>query len=156
VPEIDLSRFVSAHAGNFERALNEIEGGRKVTHWMWYIFPQVAGLGVSAMSQRYAIQSMHEAEAFLVHPDLGVNYRRAVDAARHQVIEQNVTITELFGSPDDAKLVSSLTLFSGVARHVDPTQVAITICATQADEILQAAFSQGFAPCTITERFLSR
>ena len=85
---------------------------------MWFVFPQAVGLGESAMSKRYAIVPMQEAEAFLGHPDLGDRYRRLVDAVWGQVVEGDTTIRELFGSPDDANLVSSLTLFAGVARRL--------------------------------------
>jgi uncharacterized protein (DUF1810 family) len=155
VPEIDLTRFVNAQSDDFERALEEIEAGRKRTHWMWYVFPQVAGLGASATSTKYAIENIEEAEAFLTHPVLGADYRRIVDAVWRQVVGRGVTIAELFGSPDDAKLVSSLTLFSGVARRLDATSATTATFATKVNEILQAAFAQGLARCTTTEKFLS-
>lgn len=147
----DLSRFVDGYRHDFERALDEIEAGRKRSHWMWYIFPQVSGLGISAMSQRYAIESVEEAHAFLTHPVLGSGYRQLVAAVWHQVVEGDLSIHALFGSPDDSKLVSSLTLFAGVARS-DPELGSF---ADRAQEILGAAFAEGLAPCAVTERLLS-
>ena len=88
---------------------------------MWYIFPQVGGLGVSAMSLRYAIGSVAEAQALLTHPVLGDRYRRIVDAAWHKIVEDGATVNALFGSPDDAKLVSSLT------RPIAPLWVKKTV-----------------------------
>jgi uncharacterized protein (DUF1810 family) len=155
VPEADLARFIDAQRDSFERALGEIEAGRKRSHWMWYIFPQVIGLGASTMSARYAIGTAKEAEAFLVHPILGARYRQLVDGVWHQIIERGATIGALFGSPDDAKLVSSLTLFAGVARRMDPPPPALATFLTRADEILQAAYAEGLAHCTATERFLA-
>jgi uncharacterized protein (DUF1810 family) len=122
---------------------------------MWYIFPQVNGLGASAMSRRYAIASISEAEAYLEHPVLRAHYLRIVDAVWQQVVERGVTIRALFGSPDDAKLVSSLTLFTGVARGLDPPQPALASFVTRAEEILELAYLEGLARCTTTERFLA-
>ena len=156
MPDIDLGRFVEAHADHFDRALDEIEAGRKQSHWMWYIFPQVDGLGASATSRRYAIASASEADAFLLHPLLGRHYRRIVDAVWRQAVERGVGIQRLLGSPDDAKLVSSLTLFAGFARRLDPPRPEFTAFLDGADEILRAAYQQGLAPCTITEAFLAR
>lgn len=104
----DLSRY-EAHLSEFHRALGEIESGRKQSHWMWWVFPQVAGLGITQTSRTYAIGSVAEAQAFLLHPALGEAYRQIVAAVWHQVVEAGVTVRALFGSPDDLKLVSSLT-----------------------------------------------
>ena len=155
VPETDLTRFVNAHDRDFERALSEIEAGRKRTHWVWYIFPQVAGLGMSATSRQYAISNIEEAEAFLADPLLGANYRRIVDAVWHQVVGGGVAIADLFGAPDDAKLVSSLTLFAGVARRRLPPTGASDTFVSRADQILAAAFAEGLPHCMTTERFVS-
>jgi uncharacterized protein (DUF1810 family) len=151
---VDLQRFVDAQRDSYQRALGEIEAGRKSSHWMWYVFPQVSGLGLSSTSVRYAIRSVEEANAFLGHPVLGERYRRIVDAVWHQVVENGVTIRDLFGSPDDAKLVSSLTLFAGVARQHGSPDVDLVELIEKAEEILQAADAQGFGPCTTTEQFL--
>ena len=150
----DLSRF-EAHRNDFDRALSEIESGRKRSHWMWFVFPQVSGLGNSEMSRVYAIGSIDEAEAFLLHPVLGSSYRKIVDAVWEQVVNRGVTIRALFGSPDNAKLVSSLTLFAAVATRV-PSSPDIAAFVAHAEEILDAAYAQGLASCVATERFLER
>jgi len=78
----DLDRFVAAQAGSYQTALGEIRRGAKRSHWMWYIFPQVAGLGRSDMARRYAIRSLDEAEAYLAHPVLGARLRECVEPCR--------------------------------------------------------------------------
>ena len=156
MPDTGLGRFVEAHEDDFDRALGEIEAGRKRSHWMWYILPQVDGLGASAISRRYAIESVSEAEAFLLHPVLGEHYCRIIDAVWRQVVEQGVTIHQLFGSPDDVKLVSSLTLFAGVARRLALPPPELTTFLANADDILRVAHARGLARCTITETFLAR
>ena len=104
----DLSRFVEAQAGPYEDALAELRAGRKRSHWMWFVFPQIEGLGTSPMAQRYALAGPDEARAYLGHPVLGPRLRectRAVLAVRGR------TLHEIFGSPDDLKFRSSMTLF---------------------------------------------
>ena len=108
----DLNRFVRAQEADYEGALAEIRSGRKRSHWMWYIFPQFAGLGPSAMSQRYAINSLAEARAYLAHPILGPRLTEIADAVLNV---QGRTAHEIFGSPDDLKLSSSATLFALVS-----------------------------------------
>jgi uncharacterized protein (DUF1810 family) len=108
----NLQRFVDAQEHVYSVALEEIRNGRKRTHWMWFIFPQIAGLGVSAMSQRYAIQSIAEARAYLEHPVLGPRLREVAQAALDVA---GRTALEIFGSPDDMKLRSSATLFAQVS-----------------------------------------
>jgi uncharacterized protein (DUF1810 family) len=147
----DLTRFVEVH-DDHERALAEIRDGRKRTHWMWYLFPQVAGLGESSESRRYAIASLDEARDFLTHPLLGPDYLRIVDEVWHQVVERDVSVHALFGSPDDAKLVSSLTLFAGVARRLGAQ--TLTTFVTHADAILLAASAHGLDRCAVSEAFL--
>ena len=105
----DLDRFVKAQAGDYERALSEIRGGRKRTHWMWYILPQLDGLGVSLMAKRYGIKSLGEARAYLEHPVLG---RRLVECMEAVLAVEGRTAHEIFGSPDDLKLKSCATLFA--------------------------------------------
>ena len=107
----DLDRFIQAQRNVYEQALAEIRTGRKRSHWMWYIFPQYAGLGSSAISQRYAIKSLEEAQAYLHHPVLGPRLVECADAA---LAIQDRSAVEVFGSPDDAKLRSSATLFAAV------------------------------------------
>ncbi|MBS3649581.1 DUF1810 domain-containing protein [Pseudaminobacter sp. 19-2017] len=108
----DLRRFVEAQGGVYETALAELVAGRKRSHWMWFIFPQFAGLGFSAMSQRYAIGSLAEARAYLDHPVLGARLRQTVRAVLQH---RDRSAHEIFGSPDDFKFRSCLTLFDQVA-----------------------------------------
>jgi uncharacterized protein (DUF1810 family) len=108
----DLDRFVSAQAGSYETALAEIRRGAKRSHWMWYIFPQIAGLGRSEMAQRFAIQSIDEAQAYLDHPLLGARLRECVSALQNLT---EGTARDVFGDVDAVKLRSSLTLFHEVA-----------------------------------------
>ena len=107
----DLERFIQAQRNVYEQALAEIRTGRKRSHWMWYIFPQYAGLGSSAISQLYAIKGLEEAQAYLHHPVLGP---RLVECAEAALAIQDRSAVEVFGSPDDAKLRSSATLFAAV------------------------------------------
>ncbi|WP_336489362.1 DUF1810 domain-containing protein [Methylobacterium nigriterrae] len=112
----NLERFTEAQRGCYDQALRELTAGRKRSHWMWFIFPQIAGLGFSAMAQRYAISSLEEARAYLQHPALGPRLR-ACTAAVNQVTGR--TAHEVFGAPDDMKFRSSMTLF-GHADLGDP------------------------------------
>ena len=104
-----LQRFVDAQDGQFDVALAELEAGRKQSHWMWFVFPQIAGLGHSPTAQFYAIRSLHEARAFLAHPVLGERYRRSVEALAGWTGTRNAI--EILGEVDALKLRSSLTLF---------------------------------------------
>ena len=108
----DLERFVHAQAPSYDRALAEIRSGRKRSHWMWYVFPQIAGLGFSATSQRYSIKSIEEARAYLRHPVLG---KRLVECSGAALAVEGRSAREIFGSPDDMKLRSCATLFEVVA-----------------------------------------
>jgi uncharacterized protein (DUF1810 family) len=110
--DYDLDRFLQAQASTYDRALAEIRAGRKRTHWMWYVFPQCAGLGVSPTSQRYAIRSIAEAEAYLRHPVLGP---RLVECCEAVVAIEGRSAAEVFGSPDNLKLRSCATLFAAVS-----------------------------------------
>jgi uncharacterized protein (DUF1810 family) len=110
----DLARFETAQAGNFSEAWRELQEGRKLTHWMWYVFPQIDGLGTSVMAKRYAIKSVIEAQAYLAHPVLGV---RLVQCAEALLAVSGKTAHEIMGSPDDMKLQSSMTLFARVAAE---------------------------------------
>lgn len=112
----DLSRFREAQDKVYPQALAELRRGRKETHWMWFVFPQVEGLGTSAMSQCYAIGSASEARAYLDDPVLGARLRECVEAL---LAVPDRTAREIMGPPDDVKLQSSLTLFADVAD--DPT-----------------------------------
>jgi uncharacterized protein (DUF1810 family) len=108
----DLKRFVSAQESDYQRALAEIAAGRKRSHWMWYIFPQFAGLGLSSASRHYAIGSLDEARAYLAHPILGP---RLIECAEAALTVTGRSAHAIFGSPDDLKLRSSVTLFALVS-----------------------------------------
>ena len=109
----DLDRFVRAQASDYDRALSELRAGKKQSHWMWYIFPQIEGLGQSPMSRRYSIKSSDEARAYLDHPTLGPRLRECATVVRAIV---GRSALEIFGSPDDLKLRSSATLFARVSN----------------------------------------
>jgi uncharacterized protein (DUF1810 family) len=110
----DLQRFLDAQdsGGTYERALAELRAGRKTTHWMWFVFPQRAGLGQSEMSRRYAIGSPAEARAYVEHPVLGP---RLVTCAETLLTYEDKSAREILGEIDAAKLRSSITLFAAVA-----------------------------------------
>lgn len=118
----DLTRFVAAQEDVYERAVRELKSGRKLTHWMWFVFPQVAGLGASAMARKYAIGSRAEAQAYLAHPVLGP---RLVECADALLSVTGRTAHEIMGSPDDAKLRSSMTLFAAIAGPRSPFQALL-------------------------------
>ncbi len=107
-----LRRFVRAQETNYEQALAEIRGGRKRSHWMWYVFPQFDGLGFSETSRRYSIKSVAEAEAYLKHPVLGP---RLLECAEALLAVEGRSAHDIFGSPDDFKLRSCTTLFASVS-----------------------------------------
>jgi uncharacterized protein (DUF1810 family) len=109
----DLSRFLEAQESTYDRALAEISAGRKESHWMWFIFPQFAGLGFSETSQFYAITSLDEARAYLAHPILGPRLMACTEAA---LAVRGKSAREVFGSPDDMKLKSCATLFAAVSE----------------------------------------
>jgi uncharacterized protein (DUF1810 family) len=108
----ELDCFVQAQERDYSQALNEIRGGRKRSHWIWYIFPQFEGLGSSSMSRRYAIKSIDEAEAYLSHPVLGP---RLVECCEAALQIEGKSAYEIFGSPDDMKLRSCATLFACIS-----------------------------------------
>ena len=112
-----LERFVDAqdHRGTYERALDELRAGRKTSHWMWFVFPQIAGLGHSEMSQEFAISSIGEARAYLLHSILGP---RLVECAAIVLQEQGLDAEDIFGDVDAQKLHSSMTLFLRAAPEV--------------------------------------
>ena len=110
----DLERFVEAQAATYAGALGEIRRGKKRSHWMWYIFPQLAGLGHSAMAQRYAITDLEEARAYLAHPVLGPRYAECVSALQDLNGSDPVAV---FGEIDAVKLRSSLTLFAACGER---------------------------------------
>lgn len=104
----DLSRFLKAQEQDYERALREIRSGRKRSHWMWYIFPQIQGLGFSPTAQYYAIRDLQEARDYLAHPVLGARLKEISSALLDL---SGLSASEIFGYPDDLKLRSSMTLF---------------------------------------------
>jgi len=112
--ERGLERFVAAQEEIYPRALAEIKRGAKRSHWMWFIFPQFAGLGRSAMAQQFAIRSADEARAYLQHSLLGARYRECVKALQDLAASDPVAV---FGKVDAVKLRSSLTLFEAIDGH---------------------------------------
>lgn len=108
----DLKRFLKAQDPVFRDVLGELARGLKQSHWMWFVFPQLAGLGFSAMSQHYAIGSRAEAEAYLAHPVLGP---RLIECTRLVLAVDGRTINAILGAPDDSKFRSSMTLFGAVS-----------------------------------------
>ena len=109
---MDLQRFVDAQEDDYEDVCAELRAGRKTSHWIWYIFPQIEGLGRSSVSQRYAIPSVEEAGAYLQHPILGPRLRECTRLV-NQV--EGRTLHQIFGSPDDMKFRSCMTLFAHAA-----------------------------------------
>ena len=134
---MDLEHFVRAqdNGGTYQRAVAELRNGRKTSHWMWFIFPQIAGLGRSAMAQAYAISDLSEAQAYLAHPVLGP---RLIECAEIVVSHQGLSAQQILGGIDAIKLRSSMTLFA----RADPDQA-----------IFQQVIEQYFdAPDAETER----
>lgn len=117
----DLARFVDAQEPVIAAARAELAAGRKRSHWMWFVFPQIAGLGSSAMAQRYAITSAGEAQAYLAHPVLGSRLRDLTELAN----EAPGSARDVFGPPDDLKFRSSMTLFNAVAPEEAPFRAAL-------------------------------
>jgi uncharacterized protein (DUF1810 family) len=108
----NLQRFVDAQAGVYEGACAELRRGRKAGHWMWFIFPQLRGLGFSSMAEYYGITSLAEARAYMEDPLLGV---RLMECSRIVTLIEGRTLMDIFGSPDDMKFKSSMTLFAHAA-----------------------------------------
>jgi uncharacterized protein (DUF1810 family) len=108
----DLHRFISAQDSVYDHVLAELRGGRKQTHWMWFVFPQIDGLGHSTTAIFYAIKRIEEAREYLNHPVLGARLAECVDAV---LAVEGRSASQIFGHPDDLKLKSSMTLFGDVA-----------------------------------------
>ena len=123
----DLARFIEAQKPVYEQVVSELAAGRKRTHWMWFIFPQVAGLGSSSMARQYAIESLDEARAYLAHPLLGPRLRECTALVN---AVQNRDLTQILGYPDDLKFRSCMTLFAQAANPED-----------EADDIFAQALS---------------
>jgi uncharacterized protein (DUF1810 family) len=111
---LSLDRFVQAQAPVIEQALAELRAGHKQSHWMWFVFPQIASLGQSAMSRTYALQSLQEARSYLANPVLGQRYRECCQAVMNV---RDKSAQDIFGTPDDLKFRSSLTLFREAAAQ---------------------------------------
>ena len=122
----DLQRFLDAQARVFEQVLAELRAGHKRTHWMWFIFPQIAGLGSSDIARRFAISGRDEALAYLAHPTLGLRLRQCTELV-NQIAGRipNRAIAEIFGHPDDLKFHSSMTLFAAVAPAEEVFRAAL-------------------------------
>lgn len=120
--DYNLDRFVEAQNGVYDHAVRELESGRKRSHWMWFIFPQIAGLGSSPMAEKYAIRSAEEAMAYLADPILGSRLLRCVQTV---TALKALSAHEIFGSPDDIKFRSSMTLFAAISDHGSPFHLAI-------------------------------
>lgn len=108
----DLARFVEAQQRDYQQALDELRAGAKRSHWIWYVFPQLRGLGRSEMAEHYGISGLDEARAYLAHPLLGP---RLEDCARALLSHRGRSARQIMGSPDDLKLRSSMTLFQAAA-----------------------------------------
>jgi uncharacterized protein (DUF1810 family) len=117
----DLEKFVEAQEGDYAGALAEIRSGRKRGHWIWYLFPQIAGLGMSSTSVFYGIESLEQASRYLQHPVLG---KRLIEISNAFLDIQGKTANQILGNPDDLKVRSSMTLFSLVA-NTDPVFQAV-------------------------------
>jgi len=140
----DLARFIRAQAGLFDQAARELRAGQKRTHWMWFVFPQLKGLGQSLIAEHYGLASLDEAHAYLRHPLLGPRLQASVSAAQ---ASPAATLSALFGSPDDLKFRSSMTLFA-IAEPSGPYQAALARwCGGQSDrrilDLLRVAHEAG-------------
>jgi uncharacterized protein (DUF1810 family) len=122
VADVDLARFVAAQEGVYGRALAELRHGRKESHWMWFVFPQMAGLGTSPTARLYAIASADEARAYLAHPLLGARLR---DCTAAVLAHRERSAEAIFGAVDAMKLRSSMTLFEAVADDPAPFAAAL-------------------------------
>ena len=151
----DLDRFKRAQdgPGGFATALAELEAGRKRSHWIWYVFPQIAGLGQSSAAIHYGLQGVDEASAYLNDPQLRDRLLRVTTAVLAQLQRDPApALVDVMGSEIDAlKLVSSMTLFREVARRVTDQDLA-----ANPDAILQAAKDQGHRECEFTLKALAR
>lgn len=150
---MSLERFHQAQAGQwagYTTALAEIRAGRKSSHWIWYIFPQIDGLGRSSTAREYALRDLDEACAYLRDPLLRARYEEIAGAVSEQ-LAQGVPVEDLMGGSTDAlKLASSLTLFRAAATRLAESDASFTPLATRCDSILQQTAPQGFPPCAFT------
>ncbi|MGJ4996609.1 DUF1810 domain-containing protein [Bradyrhizobium sp. HKCCYLS3077] len=136
----DLGRFAEAQSSIYSRVTAELAAGRKQSHWMWFIFPQVAGLGSSAMAQRYAIQSRAEAETYLADAVLG---SRLVECTRLVLAVEGRSLREIMGSPDDVKFRSCMTLFDSVRPNAEFATALDRYCDGERDPQTLAFLQRG-------------
>jgi uncharacterized protein (DUF1810 family) len=150
---MSLARFHEAQAGphgGYDMALAEIRRGRKTSHWIWYIFPQLAGLGHSFMAKRYAVRDLAEASAYLRDPLLRARYEEITAAVRDQ-LARGRALEDLMGSRIDAlKLVSSLTLFRAVAHSLAVDDSSFEPLAQLCETTLHQTAAEGYSPCSHT------
>jgi uncharacterized protein (DUF1810 family) len=140
-----LQRFVEPVRDQLDDVVAELTAGRKRTHWMWFMFPQLRTLGRSDTARNFGLADLDEARRFLTHPELGPTYERLVVIVHDVVVRQGLVVHDVFGSPDDIKLVSSLTLFRAAAELEGRATLA-----EQCRDILDVAELQGLAPCAVT------
>ena len=120
----DLERFMTAQNGCYQDVIKELTSGRKLTHWMWYIFPQIQGLGMTSTSKFYAINSLSEANAYLRHPVLSSRIEECLGLVMNY---GSLRVKDIFGYPDDLKFHSSLTLFSLSKLRTDAFEQALNV-----------------------------
>jgi len=153
----DLERFRKAQHGHpsLEEALSELRAGAKVSHWIWYVFPQLAGLGSSPMAVRFGLKGVEEAAAYLEDDELCAGLAAAADAASGQLAAGVPLLTLMGGETDARKLVSSMTLFTPLAHAQRARGAAKAFqVAAGGDVILAAAASAGYPPCAFTRERL--
>ncbi len=137
----DLGRLVAAQDPVFSTVVAELTAGTKRTHWMWFVFPQIAGLGTSPTAQRYALGSLAEAQAFLAHPTLGPRLEHCT-ALANAIPDRS--LGAIFGSPDDMKFCSSMTLFAKAATAPDLFETALRrFCGGEPDRATLALLKGG-------------
>lgn len=153
-----IDRFLAAQAGVAGQALalSELRAGQKTSHWIWYVFPQLRGLGRSSLAEAYGLDGLAEAEAYLRHPALRARLLEVTEVVARQVA-RGADLRRLMGSGVDAqKLVSSLTLFEGLARRLAPEGLpGLDRLAPEAATVLAAAAAQGLPPCAFTGQALA-
>ena len=145
-----LERFRSSVRNHQAAAELELRTGRKTTHWMWFMLPQLRNLGRSETALHYGLADINEAVRYLDDSELGSIYERLVSIVHDQVVRNRLHLSDLFGAPDDQKLVSSLTLFQAAAQFLDRVDLSVRCL-----EILSAATAQGYGPCALTSERLN-
>lgn len=135
-----LERFVKVQVDTYQRACDELRGGRKRSHWMWFVFPQMKGLGFSEKAEIFGIGSIEEAQAYLAHPVLGPRLTEVTDL---MLALRGRTLREILGSPDDMKFRSSMTLFSCVAGPSIFGEALDAFCGGEPDESTLALLREG-------------